>query len=383
MAQEVYVWQRVWTDPVGAAVKERAEQFDGVCVLVAEVDRKGDGSWEVQRFADPEAYARGHEVSLAVRIASGASISAWDRESCDRIVSLLGHYAGMTSVFQIDYDCPSGKLSDYVRLCAALRRAFPDHRLELTCLPDWLGRDGFSSLVEYADRYVMQVHGLLGYGGGQRLCDPELAREAAWQCGELGVPFLIALPTYRHAVGVGVDGGILDVVSEGEELRQGVTYQLRGADHQEMASLVREWEESRPESMIGVIWYRLPVDGESMNWTWASLQRVMQGMEVEKQWSMKMEPQDDGMYLLKLENKTVANLELPRVLQVSWLSGYCLTSDGMGAYKVSHLERDSKAVLKWQGGDPRPMPPGTSLAVAWFRYHVQPEAGFRIIECRE
>jgi len=395
MRQEVYVWQRVWTGAVDRAVDERLPVFDHSTLLVGEIGRDRAGRWRVEVFDDALNYAKEHEVTLAVRIGSGAGAGPgnsaqgreggaqagaqeWDGEAVGNVVEMLKLISGQTHVIQIDYDCPTSKLAGYVKLCRVLRREFPDHTLEITCLPDWLNSEAFKSLVQGVDRFVMQVHGVSGFGGSGTLCDPNLARRSAERCGEFGVPYLMALPTYRHAILRNADGVVVEVVSEGRGLRAGKAYELMSAQPDEMAGLVRYWQKVRPEKMEGVIWYRLPVEGETMNWTWDTMQKVMRGDEVLAKGTLKMVLDDEGAYRLVFENNTKANIEWPGEMEVSWGDGVCVVADGVGAYSLARMDRRSGVRCVWNAKDPRPIAPGRKVEVAWFRFDSSQVSSFTL-----
>lgn len=382
MSQEAYLWQRVWTASVEDAVRQRSGSFARLTVLCVEMHVSGAGEWEVERMHDSiqgmETKSPLAEAALAIRIGANAAELGWTPEAVANVVHVLRPLSALSGVLQVDYDCPSSKLGDYLALLQGVRLAFPDHQLEITCLPDWLGWDAFPVLLGQVDRYVMQVHGVTGYGGAGTLCDPELARATVRKCGHYEVPFMVALPTYRHAVRRGDRGQVIEVVSEGGELSPGVDYELMGAKHGEMASLIRGWNQLRPASMQGVIWYRLPVEGERMNWTWSSMQQVMKGQDVRAEPVWEMQRRQDGSYALILKNPTQAHLEWPKSIAVNWFGGFCVAADASGDYRLEGLERRGGLQLKWLPRDPRPVQPGQEVELAWFRFESSAELSFSI-----
>ena len=370
MSQEVYIWQRVWTNDVTTSVQERIGFFSHATLLVAEMNQvwsaEDTGQWSVEVFSDPLRYTQDHPVTLAVRIGAGASRSNWDPGAIAKVIHLLKPLSRQTQTFQIDYDCPSRKLDGYIKLCEAIKKNFPQHSLEITCLPDWLNQNDFPLLIKRVDRFIMQVHGVLGYG--KTLCDPALARQTAQKCAHLGAPFLIALPTYRHVVLRNDKAQIIQVISEGGEIQTGKNYELMTARHGEIAALIRHWQKVRPASMEGVIWYRLPVRGDAMNWTWPSLQQVMRGEVPEQKWTTAIKESVDGSYVLTLTNATIANLEWPKQIDISWDSGFCVAADQGPGFELNQLSRQDGARCRWRSFDLRPVPPNTSVFVAWFRF---------------
>lgn len=166
-AQEVYVWQRVWTDEVQQALQSKATQFDKATLLAAEIsyDPEG-GNWNCQYFSAPLQWAKDNSsvYGLAFRIHADAAQSAWSEQDTQKIIEYIEPYAVSAKAIQIDYDCPSKKLADYAKLLQQIKKSLPEVSLELTCLPDWLDYPAFSALVQNCDRYIMQVHGVSGHG---------------------------------------------------------------------------------------------------------------------------------------------------------------------------------------------------------------------------
>jgi len=183
--QEVYVWQRVWTDEVKSAVETRAPDFDNTIFLASEISFRGE-KWTCQPFQHPLRYVREYsrEFGLAFRIHANAAKSRWSKSATKQIAQFLRSYAGNAKSIQIDYDCPSKKLADYTKLLTYLKKQFPDRTLEITCLPDWLNYPEFAALVQQTDRYIMQVHGVSGHGKGRALCNPDHAHSTALACAE-------------------------------------------------------------------------------------------------------------------------------------------------------------------------------------------------------
>lgn len=367
MGEDVYVWQRVWTEDVRAAVDERRGEFGRCVVLGVEMDFSEAGGWRVDYFEDPLRYVSGHEgVDVAVRIGAGAAVLGWDDGAIRRVVEVVGRMRE-GAVVQLDYDCPTSKLGGYVRLLERLRTVFPERRFEVTCLPDWLGEDDFEGLIGLVDGYVMQVHGVSGYGGGRMLCDAVYAKRVAERCEGFGKDFWIALPTYRHAVRRGEDGRVQEVISEGGRLRGGSAYEMMGADVVELSGLVRDWVVDRPGHLRGLIWYRLPVVGDRMNWTWDTFCKVRAGEVPVGELRVEAVGDDAGFYALFLVNDSKMRLSWPDGLKVSWGGALAVGVEGSGEFLVGDLERQMGVDFVWRARDPRPISPGARVKVGWVR----------------
>ena len=101
---------------------------------------------------------------------------------------------------QCDYDCPQKRLDGYRRLLDALQASAGSIPVVPTTLPSWQDEPAFRKLVAGRPGYVLQVHSLqLPKQAGQPvvLFDPDTARAAARKAAALGIPFRIAMATYR------------------------------------------------------------------------------------------------------------------------------------------------------------------------------------------
>jgi len=367
--QEVYVWQRVWTDEVVSAVEKYSPEFNKSIFLAAEISYRGDSdTWTCQAFQDPIEYAQQDPTNygLAFRIQTNAAQSKWSNNSLTKVDEFIQLHIGNVSTIQIDYDCPSKKLADYIKLMAHLRKKFPNKKLEITCLPDWLNKSTFSELIGKTDRYIMQVHGVSGHGKGQALCDTIHTQKVAHQCAQLGHPFLIALPTYRHAISYSQNGTIQSVASEGNF--HSSNYEIVSANAPQISSLIKLWQQQRPELMQGVIWYRLPVITDKMNWTSDTFQKTRNGESIDPaDLDFKVSLNTNGSYQLSLTNNSSQHLDWPKTLDLTW-SGFCIAHHLSSHFSIEQCERSQGATLKWNHNTPYPISPEETINLGSFRF---------------
>ena len=289
-AQEAYVWQRVWTPAVVDAVRESTGRVDALTVLAAEVEFQDKTPRLIRPKLDfPAMRAFGNPIAMAMRIGPWAGPFSESDELANKLVSWLNETlqqareAGWEpSELQIDFDAATSKLAGYETWLRVFQRAVSPLPVSFTALPDWLNSPTLKEMATLTGRYVLQVHAVERARANDtkpQLIHPESVRKWVEQAGKLGVKFHIALPTYRSAVGFNAEGKIIGIDSEGSARAwpkgtRIVTYQ---SPAEELATLIREWTTDRPASMAGVLWYRLPVAGESRNWSWPTLAAVMQG----------------------------------------------------------------------------------------------------------
>ncbi|WP_075088893.1 DUF3142 domain-containing protein [Verrucomicrobium spinosum] len=183
--------------------------------------------------------------------------------------------------FQLDFDCAQKKLTGYAEWVKALRHSTGSVPLVITALPSWLSEPAFPSLAREAKRYVLQVHSVVSPLGDDRtqICDPVLAKRWVVQASGIGLPFEIALPTYRSYVGYSPEGKLVGVASDSVSPSWPADTRVKeyGLDAAAMAVMVKEWQVRRPAHAEGILWYRLPVATDKNNWRWPTLRAVMEG----------------------------------------------------------------------------------------------------------
>ena len=135
-------------------------------------------------------------------------------------------------------------------------------------------RRAFAKLIAAADGYVLQVHSLAPPAspkGEIPLLKPAETRD--WV--ERGGPFRAAVPGgashLQLSRGVRSQGKLLGLSAEGPLLSwpEGIAVRAARSDPAVMAGLVRDWTRNRPRELAGILWYRLPVAGDRLNWTLA------------------------------------------------------------------------------------------------------------------
>lgn len=290
LRQEVYVWQRAWTQPVREAVAQHGSNFAEVAVLRAEISWTTNRQPQLARAnVDYETLAKARRpIGLALRIGTYAGPFTNDAaanfitDTAARIVTDARTNGVALAELQIDFDCAESKLDGYRGWIEAIQRRVAPLPVTITALPSWLNAEAFERLAAIATNYVLQVHSATrpkSLEATYTLCDPTAARWAVENAGRIGVPFRVALPTYGHLFAFDATGQFLSLSAEGPRPNWPTNAQVRKIESntEELSELVHDWTESRPAAMRGVIWYRLPVVTDKHNWTWPQLQRVMRG----------------------------------------------------------------------------------------------------------
>lgn len=372
--QAVYVWQEAWTPPVAAAVSRSASAFEDWMVYAAQLTRKGENLETGEKAIQWSTLAeRGLRPVLVIRVEDAVKLGlkGFEPEAvATRLASLMqklsaeAERAGVaTSGFQLDYDAPTSRLREYARLLSALRLALPGVPLSITVLPDWLNSSQLPNLLTGLDFYVLQVHSLStpnSIADPYVLCDVRRLQSWLKAAARVKVPYFVALPTYGYRFVFDAQGAYAGFGAEGRDLHPPKDFQIRDiiSDPVAMAGVVRDLRSDRPESCLGIVWFRLPVETDRLNWAWPEMQAVMAGREPRTQFSLEIRTQSPGLAEAWIVNTGEVNLSGEVRVKLE------IPKDAVVAYDVLsgfHPE-GSREILRGPG--PRLEEP---ILAAWFR----------------
>ena len=383
--QEVYVWQRQWTPAVNASLQMIDDGIAAAHVLVAEVTFRA-GRVEILRVKPDYAALKTlrARVGLVIRIgAFGGPFSAEDSVAGELAALLaeqlaLARAAGLEPVeLQVDFDCAEAKLAGYCAWMRALRVVAGSTRLVFTALPAWLRHpEAFAVLAREADGFVLQVHSLekpADVNAPLVLCEPALVRTWVAQASRMGRPFRVALPTYGYEAAFDARGRCVGLAAEGPRRAwpEGTRVRVVRADEAAMAELARELRE-KPAACEGVIWFRLPVEGDRLNWSVRALAAILRGDAPKAALtSHAVVPADDrGFTEIVIENGgDVAQLRPARV-EVRWAAGgRVISADALAGYSVALRPGEACAVFTLSEAQASiALAPGKKSHAGWIRF---------------
>ncbi len=378
LTHEAYVWQRAWTEPVRDAITQHGSSFSELTVLCAEVSWKGK---QPQVIPVPLDYSILTNVpcpvGLAFRIGPCPTAIATNDATkaflADVAASLIAEARSRRLApreLQIDFDCSESKLDGYRAWVEAFRHKVTQVPVSITALPSWLDKPAFKRLAAAADGYVLQVHSLQRPRASDEpftLCEPAAARRAVERAGQIGIPFRVALPTYGYLTAFDTAGRFVGLSAEGPSKTWPATVQLREvrANPLELAQLVQFWTTNRPTAMRGIIWYRLPVTDDTLNWRWPTLGAIVaqrfprESMRVE---SRRVEP---GLVRISLVNDGELDISSRLTIRVRWPDARLVAGDGLRDFEFVD---GGPSTAKFQTGkEPCRVPAGETRVVGWLR----------------
>lgn len=378
----IYAWQRNWTAPVVVAVRRAAPDVDGFSVLTAEVSWNAGEPQETLVAVDYAALAATQKpIGIVLRIGPYPGPFRQDDRIAAYLTTLahrLMHDARQQGIdpceVQVDFDCATAHLEGYREWATALRKAIAPVALAITVLPTWLSSPKFANLATAADGYVLQVHSLErppnGLNAPLTLCDPAAARRWIDQAAALNRPFRVALPTYGYRVAYDAAGSYLGLTAEGPERAwpPGTQFRTVSADPVAMAELVAELHRQPPPGLQGVLWYRLPVDGDRRNWPWPTLARVMRGEVPVAKFALSIRHPEPELAEIVLRNDGETDLSAPTMISCRWRTGKRVAGDGLRGYVATNATAEETRFSRPAAVSSETLRPGEEWIVGWLRF---------------
>jgi hypothetical protein len=397
MPHEVYVWQRHWDPTLLEAIEQAADQTSSFSVLAAEV------SWSAGRVDQvvcvPIDYntlkATQKPVGLALRI--GPYSGPFDK--CDSATTLItslaaslvtdARLAGIEPAeLQIDFDCAESKLNGYCQWVRAFREKIHPVPVTITVLPCWLKKKAFAGLARAADAFVLQVHSLeqpKSPDSPIALCDFTAALRWVEQAARTGVPFRVALPTYGYLVAFNEEGRFIGLCAEGPSQTWVGDTNLRivRSDPIATAKLVRDFRADRPGSMRGIIWYRLPIESDRLNWKWTTLSAIMDGQIPREELQVEVEYPQPELAEVVLTNSGQADLSAEVRIEIECDRDKLVAADGLCGFALAET-KPSRVYLEYGTTTISPMiRAGEQWKIAWLRFKHETEAKPHVIMHQE
>lgn len=379
LQHEVYIWQRVWSQPVLDAVSEHATNFAALTALKAEISWKA-GKPQIARAAvDYRALIRsGRPAGIALRIgpysgpfATNDPVTLHLANIAAELVAEAGTNQFQLAELQIDFDCAESKLDGYRIWVEAIQRRVAPLPVTITALPSWLNARAFKRLAAVATNYVLQVHSVerpKSYTASFTLCDPRAASRAVERAGRIGVSFRVALPTYGYLLAFDVSGKFLGLSAEGPRPNWPTNAQIRevASNPLELGQLVQGWTHSRPAAMRGVIWYRLPTIVDNFNWRWPTLGAMLEARVPREVLRADARRVESGLVEISLANEGELDISSRLAVEVRWSNARLVAGDALRDFELAD---SSASAARYQiRSQPARIRAGEALVLGWLRF---------------
>lgn len=381
LSHQAYVWQRNWSPRLTAAIEQHTAELDGLTVLVTEISSLADGGRAVRIPVNFDVLrATDRPITLAVR--AGHHSGPFDAKQA-MTKRLLHEVRGaldaaaeggvVPAAVEIDFDCATSKLEGYAEWLRLLRSVLGDVSLSITTLPTWMNRpQAFGDLVRLTDHFVLQVHSVKrpdSIESDVALCDADDALRWVGSAARCGVPFHVALPTYGYRVAFDQSGALVQVTGEDASPfdNPDLRYHVIRAEPLAMVQLVRTLNQAMAMTCEGIIWYRLPIGEERLNWDPRTWRAVMAGQVAASDWLVEAVESADGLIEIQVEQRSPLAVAPPQQVMVEFRDASVLAWDGQRNYSVN-TRADHALIWQWPESMTAPLlPQGTRWTIGWLR----------------
>jgi hypothetical protein len=336
LPHDAYIWQRKWTPALRLALKQSSDLVRAWRVLAAYSDEAGNlrpvaVDWEALKSS-------GRPVIAVVRI-NGQLAHYNDDQMLGDLDGLLSRWRQMGAPIaglEIDHDCGIARLAAYAKFLARVR-AHLDHTipLSITALPAWMSSPELDAVFAPTSEVVLQVHMVQSPRAG--LFDADRARRWIQEMSHrTDKPFRVALPAYGVRVTWRGDGSMLAVESEEPLLAGGYSSSELVVSPEDVSGLLRDLERDPPASLIGIVWFRLPVAGDIRAWSPETWRAVVMGKPLQPRIEAIVEKSAiPGMNNIVLINQGDVDGGLPQRID---LPRSCTIADGINGYTLAHSQ---------------------------------------------
>jgi hypothetical protein len=374
-SHDVYVWQRSWQPSVVTAIDSIAPHIERLAVLAAEIEFSA-GKPKSNHFQPDYASLSktGRPVVLCVRIGAWSGPFDSQHKAAAAVLQTVSEVieqakkAGIEPAeLQLDFDCADTQLAGYGDWLKQIRTITGDLKLSFTALPSWLRQPGFGDLLKEVDSFVLQVHSLQkdkANVSGYTLCDKDRAIGWVKEAERFDKEFSVALPTYGYELITDASGKLVNVLAEepGGKHPGGFNRLFVRSDPEDMASLVNLWQQERPHHMKGIIWFRLPVADDQLNWPLEALLKVMSGITPLTDVQTSLQQPEPGLTEIVLENTGETMLykvrvelagRMDKLMAAEAISGFVLQQSAdtiafeTAATREAGIHPDEKITIGW------------------------------------
>jgi hypothetical protein len=355
---QAYVWQREWGEAHIEALAGSRDLLSGLRVLAAQI-HPVEGL--VQARVDVGLLAAdGRPVVAVLRLDGG--LASLDRSlvatSLKEIVSSWRAARVNLVGVEFDHDCATSKLTAYAEFIADLRKGLArDLSVSITVLPSWIGSQDLPRLLGEVDQAVLQVHSVLSPEEG--LFDALQARSWIDAFAQLSPrPFRIALPAYGAGL-VHAGDGSLRVESETPLPIIGERIELR-VDPVMVSAFLRALERDRPPGVLGVVWFRLPLNGDRRAWSLPTLRAVIRHAPLVEDIALQLRESGPARDLVV---RNIGTLDVAMPERISLSPGDCSAADALAGYTYQR----TSIGLEFRRNEAARLAPDGERVIGWLR----------------
>jgi hypothetical protein len=132
-----------------------------------------------------------------------------------------------------------------------------------------------------------------------------------------------------------------------------------------MAQLTQEWSANPPAALKGILWYRLPVEGDILNWRWPTFSAILQSRIPRKSVRAETHRVEPGLTELSLVNDGEIDISSRVAIQTRWQGTRLVAGDGLHGFELT--ERGLSSARFETGRQLYRLPAGEKQVLGWLR----------------
>ena len=372
----IYIWQRIWNEPLSESISNISNKSNSFIVLCGDLKYQ-DNSPSLTSININWQYLiqEGISITLAFRISTEAG-KLLDKDNIGQTITAI--YQTITKIIdtapgidiigiQFDYDCPASKLGTYSEFIRLFKEKIPNKQISITALPTWLKNRQFLNLAKQTDYYVLQLHSFelpKTLKDAREIFPEKKAKAYTKKASSLRHPYFISLPTYGYEIAFDKKGKFIGLRAESTNILWGknIQHAVEVVSPEEIIDFLKYIKASKPKNLKGICWFRLPVKTDEFNWDIKTLASVIDSDIPKKSFEIELVEKDKGLIEVYVVNSGEQNLWNDITFDIMWLGGQKPIYDVLGKYE-SKLFFDDKTI-QLKGPAPKV---GDKTLVSWLR----------------
>ena len=143
------------------------------------------------------------------------------------------------------------------------------------------------------------------------------------------------------------------------------------ADPLAIAQLIQGWSSSPPAALQGIIWYRLPVSGDILNWRWPTFTAILEARIPRKSVRVESHRVEPRLVEISLVNDGELDISSRLALQTRWRGSRLVAGDGLRGFEMTGQGFSSARFET--GARTYRLPAGEKHVIGWLRLNEDRE----------
>jgi len=371
----IYIWQKSWDENIKESLDGISSLVDHYTILSGDL-KYTNSSPKINSIPIRWSYMINSnlKVTLAFRMDTASSALLKDDniyavvDAAEELLRSAILKAPQNTVIgiQVDYDCPTSKLGDYIRFIRLFKKRFPKTPISITALPTWLNSSDFAPLAKETSYFVLQLHSFRvpkSVNTASSIFEEDKAKTYLKKAVNIKHPFYISLPTYGYEVAYTEDGKFLGLRAEGAQhlIGEGIKHKIVMTEPEDIVSFLKYTKSEKFKHLKGILWFRLPLKTDEFNWDISTLVDVLNERMPKADFQADIIETAKGLSEIYVYNKGTKNIWTPVSFRIYWDRKDMPLSDITQQYKI--VSKNSNSILV-EGPAPKA---AQRIYVGWFR----------------